>query len=107
MRLTGQETDSRGLDECPYIQELILCGINALIEVLSLPVGQLTRADSPSIARKLLEISGDKETWLTAEGQLLQLQNLITRLCDDRSLLIKVITLSERNFDDFLKEELM
>lgn len=107
MKLTEPKTESQGLNECPFIQELILCGINALIEVLELPVEKLILANTAAIARKLLEISGDKEAWLTSEGQLLHLQCIITKLCEDRSILNRVMTLSEQKFDSFLKEELM
>ena len=107
MKLTQTKAETLRLDEFPFIQELILCGINALIEVLELPVEKLALANTTSIAGKLLELSDDKEAWLTSEGQLVQLQCIINKMCDDKPMLEKVMTLSERKFDSFLKQHLM
>jgi hypothetical protein len=60
MKLTQTKAETLRLDGFPFIEELILCGINSLIEVLELPVEKLARPSTPSIASKLLELSGDK-----------------------------------------------
>jgi hypothetical protein len=106
MKMTRTEAETLRLDEFPFIQDLIVCGINALIEVMELPVEKLTLANTTAIARKLLELSDEKETSLTSEGQLVQLQYIIYKMCEDKLMLQKIMTLSEQKFDLFLKEEL-
>jgi hypothetical protein len=106
MKMTRTKEETLRLDEFPFIQELIVCGINALIEVKELPVEKLRLSNTIAIAGKLLELSMENETWLTSEDQLIHLQYIINKVCDDKLMLQKVMTLCEQKFDFFLKQEL-
>lgn len=107
MKHTQTRAEILRLEGFPFIEELILCGINSLIEVMELPVGKLVQATTPSIASKLLELSGDKEVWLNPEDQLVQLQYIINKLCGDKPTIEKVMNLSEQKFDLILRERLL
>jgi hypothetical protein len=100
MELNKTFTSYLRFDRSPYIQERTACGINALIEVLDLPVSKLNNEvlNTSVIGNKLREITGDKATYVTVDGQCIHLQLIIRRLCPDEATVEKVMELCEEKF---------
>ena len=97
-------TDYLKPDEPDYVQERIVCGINALIETLKLPVTKLTDNISTSIISiKLREITGDNFNLRTSDGQAIQLHFAIIRICPDEETADRVMELSEEKFLHYKK----
>jgi hypothetical protein len=91
-------------DDSPFIQERTACGINALIEVLELPVSKISSAyDTAVIGFKLREISGEKIEYQTVDGQSIQLQFVIRRICPDEETVDRVMELCEEKFLHYIK----
>jgi hypothetical protein len=103
MKLSGRRADDLRDDEFAFIHERIACEINAMIEVMNLPTEQLQHADPDAIMNKLLELSDDKESWLTPAAQMSWLENVIKKICDDDDMIEKVINLTQKKFDSYMK----
>jgi hypothetical protein len=101
MKLFGRSYDSFKGDETGLIHEYIACRINAMIEVLDLPVELLAEADPDCIMQKLLELSDDKEHWQTPEDQLTWLDNVAGRICENEEMIEEVIRLTRNKFEAY------
>ncbi len=86
-----------------FIQERIVCRINALIEVMNLPAESLNVSDNIAIAKKLQELSKDKTLCLSPLSQDFQLNFIINRMCENSSELEKVLAIGEQKYEEFLK----
>jgi hypothetical protein len=91
-------------DDSPFIQERTACGINALIEVLELPVSKIGEVITTTvIGCKLREITGERLEFQTVDGQSIQLQFVIRRICPDEETVDRVMELCEEKFIHYIK----
>lgn len=92
-------------DEGPFIEDRLVCGINALIETLELPLEKLTTVDRLKITGKLLKLAiHESIPYFTLISQCVNLQILIELHCgDDEELIERVFFLCEEKFKYFLK----
>jgi hypothetical protein len=97
--------DYQRFDEPPFRLIRVVCGINALIEVLKLPDEKLPKNNISisSIALKLYELSVvNKRNVMSLEGQSLQLQEIIESRCTEVSTIEEVLKLSEQKYQHLL-----
>ncbi len=90
MTLLQRSAEVPNCDERGFIHEYIACRINAVIEVLNLPVELLTDAAPDSIRNKLLELSDDEQYWETPEARIVWLEDVINKLCDNGEMIARV-----------------
>ncbi len=94
-------------EEAPFLQERIICRINALIEVMNLPAEKLREINTTSTADKLQELSGGTTTCVTSQGQYFMLNFIIHRMCDNETSIGKVKSLGEEKLKYFLETQEM
>jgi hypothetical protein len=102
MKLFGRNVELSKGNETAFINELIACRINAMIEVLDLPVELLQDADPDSIRHKLLELSDDQESWQTPEARMAWLDDVIGRICENDEMVERVMSLTRKKFRIFM-----
>jgi hypothetical protein len=103
MKPKKRRTDEIKSADLPYVRERIACRINALIDVMSLPVDKLRQVNTAAISKKLLELSDGSTACVTEAGQYFQLSFIIGAICDDDQTLEKVMSLGEQKFEWFKK----
>ncbi len=101
MKLFGRSDESLKGDEAGFIHEYIACRINAIIEVLNLPVKQLSDASPDSIMNKLNELSDERKYWHTPEDQIYWLDRVIEQICESDEMIERVNRLTRINFEAF------
>jgi hypothetical protein len=98
--------DYQRFDEPPFRLIRVVCGINALIEVLKLPVEKLPKNNISIslIALRLYELSVvNKRKVMNVGGQSLQLQEIIDSRCTEASTVEEVLKLSEQKYQELIK----
>jgi len=97
--------DSQRFDEPPFRLIRVVCGINALIEVLKLPVEKLPKNNirMSEVGLKLYELSvANRRQVMNLQGQSLQLQEIIENRCTEESSVEEVLKLSEQKYQNLL-----
>ncbi len=97
MKIKKSPGNNLKFDRSPIIRERTACRINAMIEVLELPVAPLTgELNSVTIGNKLMEITGEEILYQTVEAQSVQLQFALLRICPDEEPIQRILELAEK-----------
>jgi len=97
--------DYQRFDEPPFRLIRVVCGINALIEVLNLSVEKLPKINIniSLVALRLYELSVvNKRKVMSLEGQSLQLQEIIESRCTEASTIEEILKLTEQKYQHLL-----
>lgn len=88
----------------PFIEDRLICGINALIDVLDLPHEKLKRVDREEVAALLSSLSQtDSTKYVSLISQSVKFQVLLEVLCaDNEELIERVFNVCEEKFQHFL-----
>ena len=92
-------------DEPPFRLIRVVCGINALIEVLKLPLEKLPKINISIslVALRLYELSVvNKRKVINLKDQSLQLQEIIESRCTDGSIVDEVLRLTEQKYQHLI-----
>ena len=94
--------------EPPFLQSRVVCGINALIEVLELPSAKLLRLNTFDIANKLIELSlFEKRRFTDVKSFSIQLQHIINTRCPNQETVEKVMAQCEEKFSHLLTTQII
>jgi hypothetical protein len=93
--------DYQRFDEPPFRLIRVVCGINALIEVLKLSVEKLPKNNirMSEVGLKLYELSiGNRRQVMNLKGQSLQLHEIVESRCIEVSTIEEVLKLCEQKY---------
>jgi hypothetical protein len=103
--MENSKKDYQRFDEPPFRLIRVVCGIDALIEVLKLPIEKLPKNDirMSEVGLKLYELSVEnRRRVMNLGGQSLQLQEIIESRCTEVSTIEEVLKLSEQKYQHLL-----